>query len=98
MLGTPNAGKSELVNKLTRATVSAVSAKPNTTITPHIGAAVRGAVQLLLHDTPGVVRHEQLHGDTHTTRVQSAWSTAADADRVLFVVDAAWQVLRVGGL
>jgi len=91
VVGAPNAGKSTLVNALVRSLVTAVSRKTNTTRGEALGALTEGDTQLLLYDTPGVVGPASWRGSAHAQRVASAWRTAADADVVLFVVDAARQ-------
>ena len=55
VVGVPNAGKSQLVNTLVGAQISAVSAKTNTTRVETLGAVTRGDAQAVLLDLPGVV-------------------------------------------
>jgi GTP-binding protein Era len=71
--------------------VTAVSRKTNTTRREALGALTVGDTQLVLYDTPGVVGPASWRGSAHAQRVASAWRTAADADAVLFIVDAARQ-------
>jgi GTP-binding protein Era len=94
LIGAPNAGKSTLVNALVGLKVCAVSPKTNTTSVPLLGCVTEGDAQVALLDTPGVVGPRALRGPRHARRVASAWATAADADAVLLVVDAARQAGR----
>ena len=52
----------------------------------------QSTAQVVLQDTPGVVGQQSLHGARHELRVRSAWSAAADADLLVFLVDANRQV------
>jgi GTPase Era involved in 16S rRNA processing len=47
---------------------------------------------VVLHDTPGVVAPSSLRGTRHEHRVRSAWNTAAEADLLVFLIDAHRQV------
>ena len=69
-----------------------MSTKTNTTVAVRLGAFRQGATQVLLHDTPGVVGQQSLHGARHESRVRSAWGMAAGADLLVFLVDANRQV------
>ncbi len=93
VLGTPNAGKSVLVNNLTRAKVSAVSPKANTTRRQTLGILTEGNTQILLYDTPGI---NEIHTAKQYQRelATEAWDAVADADVALVVIDAA---KRIGG-
>lgn len=72
--------------------MSAVSPKTNTTAAVRLGAFRQGETQVVLHDTPGVVGQQSLHGARHELRVRSAWGIAAEADLIMFLVDANRQV------
>ena len=54
LIGAPNAGKSELVNKLTGQKISIVSPKVQTTRARVLGIAIEGESQLIFVDTPGI--------------------------------------------
>jgi GTP-binding protein Era len=86
VIGTPNAGKSTLVNRLVGAKVTIVSRKVQTTRMPIRGIAEVGASQLALVDTPGIFAPRRR---LDRAMVQSAWTGAGDADVVVLVVDAA---------
>jgi GTP-binding protein Era len=84
LVGTPNAGKSTLVNRLTGAKVSIVSPKAQTTRFRVLGILMREAAQILLVDTPGIFRPRR---KLDRAMVNAAWTGAADADLVLLLVD-----------
>ena len=85
IVGAPNAGKSTLLNRLTGAKLSIVSPKAQTTRMRVLGVAMRGESQILLVDTPGIFRPRRR---LDRAMVAAAWGGAADADLVLFLVDA----------
>ena len=95
IVGLPNAGKSQLLNVLTKAPVAAVSRKRHTTREGILGArTVRDPndveTQLLFVDTPGFLRfnfanRERLNRNLRTTAQQEM----RDVDFTLIVVDAA---------
>jgi GTPase len=86
VLGAPNAGKSTLVNALVGQKVAIVSPKAQTTRARLMGIAIEGQAQILLVDTPGIFTPNRR---LDRAMVKAAWEGAEDADRVLFVVDAA---------
>lgn len=86
VLGAPNAGKSTLVNTLVGAKVAAVTQKVQTTRALVRGIAMRGDVQLVLIDTPGVFAPKRR---LDRAMVAAAWSALEGADAILHVVDAA---------
>lgn len=86
IIGTPNAGKSTLVNALVGAKVTIVSRKVQTTRVQIRGIAMAGESQLVLIDTPGIFAPKRR---LDRAMVASAWAGAADADRVLLLIDAA---------
>lgn len=85
IIGAPNAGKSTLVNQLVGSKVTIVTHKVQTTRFPLRGVAIRGAVQLVLIDTPGVFAPRRR---LDRAMVRAAWGSAADADAVVHLVDA----------
>ncbi|MGL4395418.1 MAG: GTPase Era [Hyphomicrobium sp.] len=86
VLGSPNAGKSTLVNAFAGAKVSIVSHKVQTTRVPVRGIAIEGASQLVFIDTPGIFQPKRR---LDRAMVDAAWGGAKDADIVIVLVDAA---------
>ncbi len=86
VIGTPNAGKSTLVNALVGAKVTIVSRKVQTTRFPIKGIAIADASQLVFIDTPGIFRPKRR---LDRAMVDAAWGGAHDADVVALIVDAA---------
>lgn len=85
IVGTPNAGKSTLLNRLTGAKLSIVSPKAQTTRFRVLGILMRGEGQILLVDTPGIfVPKRRLD----RAMIRAAWTGAEDADLTLLLVDA----------
>jgi len=85
IIGAPNAGKSTLVNALVGAKVTIVSHKVQTTRTLVRGIAMEGGAQIILVDTPGLFSPRRR---LDRAMVSAAWGGAADADRVIVLVDA----------
>jgi GTPase len=85
IVGTPNAGKSTLLNRLTGAKLSIVSPKAQTTRFRVLGIMMRGGSQVLLVDTPGIFRPRRR---LDRAMVEAAWTGARDADLALMLVDA----------
>ncbi|MEQ1718112.1 MAG: GTPase Era [Hyphomicrobium sp.] len=85
ILGSPNAGKSTLVNALVGTKVSIVSHKVQTTRVPVRGIAIEGQSQLVLTDTPGIFEPKRR---LDRAMVDAAWSKAGDGDALVLVIDA----------
>jgi len=85
LIGEPNAGKSTLLNRMVGAKVSIVTHKVQTTRARIRGIALEGESQLVFVDTPGLFRPRRR---LDRAMVSAAWSGAADADLVLFLVEA----------
>ena len=85
ILGTPNAGKSTLLNRLTGAKLSIVTPKAQTTRLRVLGILMHGDSQVLLVDTPGIFRPRRR---LDRAMVAAAWTGARDADLALLLVDA----------
>ncbi len=85
VLGSPNAGKSTLVNRLVGTKVTIVSHKVQTTRVPVRGIAIEGASQLVFVDTPGIFEPRRR---LDKAMVESAWAGAKDADVVAVLIDA----------
>lgn len=56
VIGRPNAGKSSIMNRLLNVTVSAVSAKYNTTRDRVLGILTEKDRQVTFYDTPGIIK------------------------------------------
>jgi GTPase len=85
LVGKPNAGKSTLLNRLIGQKLSIVSPKPQSTRDRVVGILTRDNVQMILHDTPGL-----LDPQYDLQRAMRAVSLAAidDADVILHLIDA----------
>jgi GTP-binding protein Era len=86
LIGAPNAGKSTLLNQLVGRKLAIVTPKVQTTRTRLLGLAIEGAAQLIFVDTPGIFAPRRR---LDRAMVAAAWAGAADADRVVLLVDAA---------
>ena len=86
VLGSPNAGKSTLVNALVGAKVSIVSHKVQTTRVPVRGITIAGQSQLVFIDTPGIFEPKRR---LDRAMVDAAWNGAKDGDVVIVLIDAA---------
>lgn len=84
ILGSPNVGKSTLVNRLVGAKVSIVSPKVQTTRSRVLGIAIVGSSQILLVDTPGLFQPRRR---LDRAMVDVAWQAASGADQVALIVD-----------
>jgi len=85
VVGAPNVGKSTLINRCVGTKVSIVSPKVQTTRTRVLGISMSGSAQLIFIDTPGIFKPRRR---LDRAMVAAAWGGAADADRVLLLVDA----------
>ena len=85
LIGTPNAGKSTLINQLVGTKISIVSRKVQTTRSPVRGIAIEGKAQIIFVDTPGIFAPKRR---LDRAMVTSAWGGASDADVVALLVDA----------
>lgn len=85
LIGAPNAGKSTLLNRLVGRKLAIVTPKAQTTRTRLLGIALAGPTQLILVDTPGIFEPRRR---LDRAMVAAAWAGAADADRVVLLVDA----------
>ena len=86
LIGAPNAGKSTLLNQLVGRKLAIVTPKVQTTRTRLLGIAIVGAAQLILVDTPGIFEPRRR---LDRAMIAAAWAGAADADRIVLLVDAA---------
>lgn len=85
IIGAPNAGKSTLLNYMVGAKISIVTHKVQTTRTRIRGVVLSGHSQIIFVDTPGIFEPRRR---LDRAMVSAAWRGAADADRVMLLVDA----------
>ncbi|WP_333683825.1 GTPase Era [Pontibaca methylaminivorans] len=85
LIGTTNAGKSTLLNRMVGAKVSIVTHKVQTTRARIRGIAIEGAAQVVFVDTPGLFRPRRR---LDRAMVAAAWGGAADADVIVLLVEA----------
>lgn len=85
LIGTTNAGKSTLLNRMVGAKVSIVTHKVQTTRARIRGIAIEGATQVVFVDTPGLFRPRRR---LDRAMVAAAWGGAADADVIVLLVEA----------
>jgi GTPase len=85
VIGSPNVGKSTLVNALVGTKVSIVTPKVQTTRALIRGIAIQGPAQLILVDTPGIFAPRRR---LDRAMVDGAWAGTRDADLAALVIDA----------
>lgn len=85
VIGSPNVGKSTLINALVGSKVTIVSHKVQTTRNRILGIALEGETQLILMDTPGIFEDPKQR--LEKAMVKSAWDSLGDADGVMVLVD-----------
>ena len=91
LIGAPNAGKSTLLNRLVGRKLAIVTPKPQTTRTRLLGIAIEDRAQIIYVETPGIFAPRRR---LDRAMVAAAWSGVEDADRTVFLVDAARGVDR----
>ena len=84
IMGTPNVGKSTLLNALLGEKVAIVSRKPQTTRNRITGILTKGETQYVFTDTPGLHKPKTLLGEY---MMKSAEAAAGGTDVILFVVE-----------
>ncbi len=84
IVGSPNVGKSTMLNYFIGRKVAIVSNKAQTTRSRITGILTKGDYQLIFLDTPGIADPKNLLGEV---MVKTAYDSARDVDAVLFVVD-----------
>jgi len=85
LIGTPNSGKSTLLNRLVGRKLAIVTPKAQTTRNRLLGIAIEGPAQIVFVDTPGIFAPRRR---LDRAMVAAAWSGAEDADEALLLVDA----------
>ncbi|CAL4901766.1 unnamed protein product [Urochloa decumbens] len=86
VLGKPNVGKSTLINQMVGQKLSIVTDKPQTTRHRILGICSEPEYQIILYDTPGVIKKEMHKLDS--MMMKNVRSAIGSADCVLVVVDA----------
>ncbi len=86
IIGEPNVGKSTLLNSLIGQKISIVTRKPQTTRHRILGILSRDNYQIIVLDTPGIIRPQYL---LQEVMMQFASRAMEDADVLLFMTDAA---------
>lgn len=85
LVGSPNVGKSTLLNALVGTKIAIVSKKPQTTRSRITGVLTRKDYQMIFMDTPGMQAPRNKLGEF---MLKTAEQTARDVDAVLFIADA----------
>jgi len=85
LIGNPNVGKSTLLNTFLNRKISIVTPKPQTTRRKVVGLLSTDNYQVVFLDTPGIIKPKYL---LQQAMMGAADSAAADADLVLFMMDA----------
>ncbi|MSP65000.1 MAG: GTPase Era [Ignavibacteria bacterium] len=85
IIGSPNVGKSTLLNSILKQRISIVTPKAQTTRDKIIGILTQDNYQIVFVDTPGIIKPKYLLQDVMMTYSTSA---ARDADITLYMVDA----------
>lgn len=86
IIGSPNVGKSTLLNRMVGQKISIVSDRAQTTRNRITGVVSREGYQLIFIDTPGVTAPKSRLGE-YMLRV--AYDTLSEVDAVLLMIDAA---------
>lgn len=85
LVGRPNAGKSTLLNRLVGERLAIVSAKPQSTRERVVGILSDADSQVIFLDTPGLLEPRYA---LHKAMLHSAHQAIADADLIVFLIDA----------
>lgn len=85
VIGSPNVGKSTLINALVGSKVTIVSHKVQTTRNRILGIVLEGESQIVLVDTPGIFDDPKRR--LEKAMVKSAWDSLGDAEGIMVLVD-----------
>ncbi len=85
LIGRTNVGKSTILNLLVGEKVAAIANKVQTTRTAIRGIANRKKCQIIFIDTPGIHKPKT---KLNETMIQTSFTSIADADIILFVIEA----------
>ena len=85
LIGRTNVGKSTLINLLVGEKVAAIANKVQTTRTAIKGIVNRENSQIIFTDTPGI---HKPHTKLNETMLETSFTSLADADVVLFLIEA----------
>ena len=84
IVGSPNVGKSTIVNYFIGRKIAIVSHKPQTTRNRITGILTKGNVQMVFLDTPGITEAKNKLGES---MIKTAYESTRDVDAILFVID-----------
>ena len=84
VIGSPNAGKSTLINHFIGQKVTIVTRKVQTTRSVIRGICIHKESQLVFSDTPGIFEPKRR---LDRAMVEAAWGSSIDADIILFLYD-----------
>ena len=85
VIGSPNSGKSTLINHFIGQKVTIVTRKVQTTRSVIRGICIHEKSQLVFSDTPGIFKPKR---KLDRAMVEAAWSSSSDSDITLFLYDA----------
>ncbi len=89
IIGSPNVGKSTLINHIVGAKVAIVSVKPQTTRNKIVGVVTGDKFQMVFLDTPGVHEPKNKLGEY---MVKTAMESTRGVEAVLFLCDAKYGI------
>ena len=85
VIGSPNSGKSTLINYFIGQKITIVTRKVQTTRSVIRGICIHEESQLVFSDTPGIFEPKRR---LDRAMVEAAWGSSGDADIILFLYDA----------
>lgn len=88
LLGRPNAGKSSLLNRLSKSERSLVDDRPGTTRDPVDAMIEYGGHRYRIVDTAGIRRKSKIHDDIEAASVMRALRTMGEAQVIVLMCDA----------